>query len=160
MYKDLARAIQVVDHDSLIDYAEKYNIPLDYAQTIYNMMYLDDPQMIDGKRFEFRMPATQKEVNNGKRTGELIQVEVSNYPTHGMGNVTWIGIEGVNLNVKPAAQNVEEPIERKAGESKLDICRRIYDSNQTRKQNIDNFRYHAGCTVVGAATYYSKIKNS
>lgn len=148
----MPNAIDIVDQDSLLGYASKYNIPLDYAQTIYNMLYLDNPKLVNDQ-FQFRMPRSEAEVKNGNRTGSLIQVGVANYITDGKGNVTWIGIEGVNIDRCDTAQD-----RRSSGRSKLDICRQVFDAQASRKDNIQLMIEHAGCTSAGAATYYAKLK--
>lgn len=100
MAKAHVSAIDIVDHDSLLQYADKYQIAADVAQTIYNVLFLANPSLDNDDTFRFRLPANDREVNAlGRRepTGDLIEVGVSNYRTHGIGNVTWIGIEGVNI---------------------------------------------------------------
>lgn len=146
-------AHEVIDPDWMIQYARKYNIDVEYAQTIYNILFLTDRKLIDGQ-VQFRMPRDHDQLNdapNDMWTGQAITVDVD----VDRGVVTWIGIEGVN---DVAASTVDEPIAVGAGQSKINICRRVYDRDATRQANIDNFRYHAGCTKASASTYYQKIK--
>lgn len=145
--------IDLIDHDSLLGYATKYNIPLDYAQTIYNMIFLAGPSLDSDETFRFRMPANESEVGTGSYSGELIEVGID----RARGAVIWIGIEGVNTDTN--RDSVGQASENSKRQSKLDVCRRLFDSSKRRKDNIKMFIDHADCTPAGAATYYAKINS-